>query len=261
MNCNSVIPVIIPYFKEKEKLKKCISSIEKSTYKNTNIFIRDNSDNNILFTAAINEGIEKFITEKNIEYILILNQDAYLHSNALTHLIETMESEPLCGIACPIQINELKKITWAGGLNSFPFGKHNKPELGSIKNNFETFWANGAAMMLRVKMIREIGMFDKNMKFICSDADYSFTARSRGWKIIVTHDAFVNHSLSSSAGIDNLWLDKIKYEDTIYFSNKWLNGDLYKELSYEGKNLSRIEIRSTLDKLYKELDYITKNLM
>ena len=47
----------------------------------------------------------------------------------------------------------------------------------------ETYWANGACMMIRASLIREIGLLDRNLRFVCSDADYSFTARARGWTI------------------------------------------------------------------------------
>jgi len=81
-------------------------------------------------------------------------------------------------------------------------------------------------MMLRVTMVHEIGYLDKNLRFIGSDADYSFSAASRGWKMMVVPDALAVHELSSSGGEDNLTISIIKAEDMFYFGEKWLTGGL-----------------------------------
>jgi GT2 family glycosyltransferase len=104
-------------------------------------------------------------------------------------------------------------------------------------------------MLLRVKMIREIGFLDKNMRFICSDSDYSFTARSRGWKVKVVHQAHVYHSAGSSGSTASTFINKIKNQDAIYFAKKWLSGDLYRSLSYEGEKLTRMKIQTAIQKL------------
>jgi GT2 family glycosyltransferase len=102
-------------------------------------------------------------------------------------------------------------------------------------------------------MIREIGLLDKNMRFICSDSDYSFTARSRGWKIIVAVESRVYHSAGASCAVKNDLLDGIKIRDAIYFADKWLTGDLYKRLSLEGARLSDADIRLSVDKFKRAI--------
>ena len=46
----------------------------------------------------------------------------------------------------------------------------------------------------RTEALREVGLFDKNMKFICSDVDFSYSCRQRGWKIYVVPAARVEHA-------------------------------------------------------------------
>ena len=155
---NKTIPIVIPYFRAPEELKKCKEAIEAQNYKTIEIYVHDNSENNILFTAAVNKGIEQYAYDQNIEFILVLNQDAYLSQNTLIHLLNTMGSRPDCGIACPLQIDAKNGgVYWGGSLDAFPFGKHLSQPIESYKSDFETFWANGAAMLLRTKMIKEIG--------------------------------------------------------------------------------------------------------
>ncbi len=250
------IPIIIPYFRAPEELRKCKHAIEAQSYKHIEIFIHDNSENNILFTAAVNKGLEKFAFDKDIDFILVLNQDAYLDQSAIVHLIRTMNSFPECGIACPLQINQGSgDLFWGGSLDAFPFGSHIVKPIQSYKNDFETYWANGAAMLLRTKMIREIGLLDKNMRFMCSDSDYSFTARSRGWKVMGSVNSIVYHSSGQSglAGNSNSFINKIKIEDTIYFAKKWLTGEIYKNLAYEGESLTKLKVNSFLQSLELQL--------
>lgn len=110
------IPIIIPYFCAEEALKKCLFAIENQSYKPIEIFVRDNNVDNILFTAAINEGLEKYSSNKDIDYILILNQDAYVQKETIRFLVKSMEADENCGIVCPIQISSKDgSIYWAGG--------------------------------------------------------------------------------------------------------------------------------------------------
>ncbi|QWD94693.1 glycosyltransferase family 2 protein [Polynucleobacter sp. MG-Unter2-18] len=244
------IPVIIPYFCAEEELQKCLSALEDQSYKPIDIFVRDNSIDNILFIAAINEGLQKYSSNKDIDYILILNQDAYVQKETIRFLVKSMEADENCGIACPIQISSKdNSIYWGGGFEAFPFGRHQGGSLSEYSKDFDTYWANGACMLLRVKMIREIGFFDKNMKFICSDSDYSYTARSRGWKVKVAHQAHVYHSAGACGSVENSFINTIKNQDAIYFAKKWLNGDLYKSLSYDGEKLTRMKIQTLIQNL------------
>ena len=245
----NLIPIIIPFYKEAEKLKKCISAINAQLYQPTEIFIRDNTDDNILFTAAINEGLKKYSFNPDVKYLLILNQDCYLRTDTLTSLVECLDKNPRCGIACSIQVDQSNQVTWGGSYDAFPAGVHKMDPLNSYTQDFDTYWANGACMLLRHEMVKEIGLLDENMKFICSDSDYSFTARSRGWSVMVVAKSIAEHSLSSSGSVGSEAISSRKKLDVIYFAKKWLTGELYNELSCEGGTLSRLRIKSIIDNL------------
>lgn len=234
------IPVIVPYFRAPEALLKnrqCLSN--QSDLITIELFIRDNSDDNILFTKAVNEGLKSFLFHEKCNYILVLNQDAFMQNNCLIEMIKVMDDNPSIGICTPISIDNNWKINWAGGADAYPFGVHLTSKIELLPQNpYFTHWANGACMLLRTSMIREIGLLDENMQFICSDSDYSFTARSRGWDIAVAPKAFVEHTYGGSSRSGNEWLENIKLQDQLYFAKKWLSGDLYRSLAVEGDKLS-----------------------
>ncbi|MDB5801560.1 MAG: putative glycosyltransferase [Rhodocyclales bacterium] len=235
----NLIPIVIPYYKAPEKLKKCLGHIKAQLYSSIETFVRDNSEDNIYYTAAVNEGLLKYAFRDDVQYILVLNQDAYLEPDAVEMLVQFMDEQPDCGIGCPLQVDSNWSVTWGGSLNAFPAGKHKGGDISNFTEPAACYWANGACMMIRTSVIKEIGVFDKNMRFICSDSDFSFTARSRGWHVCVVPSAICEHSPGAAGSLSNTPLEIIKLGDIQYFLKKWLSADLYKELALEGPELTK----------------------
>ena len=254
-------PVVIPYFREPEALSRCLAAVAAQENITTEVFVRDNSTDNILFTKAINEGLRKFAYRPDVDAVLILNQDAYLEPNCLQYLLGVMNQNPKAGIVIPVAINANKQATSFAALAAYPWGVSRGGELKDVPTTtYGTYWANGACMLLRSSMIREIGLFDENMRFICSDADYSFTARSRGWEVLVSPNALVEHSLNSSGQNTNFWLEEIKLSDQLYFAQKWLSGDLYRALAFEGATLTEQLIHEEIGKTAAQLKLVRQHL-
>jgi GT2 family glycosyltransferase/Tfp pilus assembly protein PilF len=236
------IPILIAHFRAEEKLKRCLAAIHSQNYAAVEIFVRDNSEDNILFTAAVNEGLYKHAFRPEVEFVLILNQDAYILPDTLNHLVACMRANPTCGIACPIQLAEDGSVHWGGGLQLTPLGMHRCDPLESYTADFETYWSNGAAMLVRTQLVKDIGVLDSNMRFICSDADYALTARSRGWKVMVATRARVHHGSGQSMVANEAFIHRIKCEDSAYFHKKWLSTEVFQELAYEGASIHPAEI-------------------
>ncbi|MBL7185327.1 MAG: tetratricopeptide repeat protein [Phycisphaerae bacterium] len=248
-----MIPVIIPGYRKPEQLDRCIAHLSVQTVE-VETFVRDNSVDNIYFTAAINEGIRKYL-DKDCEFILALNQDMYLEPNAIEEMLKFMDSHPECGIGTPLQLHSENPdfVVCGGCLEAFPFGKHQQGPLSEFAKNEPLFWGNGACMMLRKEMIREIGLLDKNLLFIGSDSDYCFTARSRGWQIWRIANARGIHEHGASGAVADPGMDLLKINDMLYFGKKWLTGELYRELSAEGKNCTPEAVETIMNQLAEAL--------
>lgn len=251
------IAVSIPYFRNKEQLEQCIEHLQRQTVAHRlRIYIRDNSTDNILFTKAVNEGLLYGMRFGDTKYHLLLNQDCYLMPDAIEKLVYAMEHHPEMGVCGPVQhaASQPEAIMWAGSLEAFPFGRHNVAAPSASEKNQggirDTPWVNGAAMLIRDETLRECGLLDKNMEFICSDADFSFTARARGWQCSVVINAQCLHELgASTAQGTNPELEKRKLLDVKFFCEKWLNGHLYRRLALEGPILSQQRV----DAIYQEI--------
>jgi len=250
---DKTIPVIIPHYRAPDALRQTVALAQAQVGVDVEIFVRDNSDDNILFTKAVNEGLAKYCFSGAHEYVLVLNHDANMKPDCLSELVQAMNIRPSAGIGCPVQIGADGQPTWFGSLQAFPGGAHATGSLDPLPKPFETFWANGACMLLRTAMVREIGLLDANMRFICSDSDYSFTARSRGWDVLVVPSAQVEHSLGGSGQITQPWLESVKLQDTRHFAQKWITGDLYRRMAWEGKSLDAAQVQVTLTQIESSL--------
>ena len=80
--------IIIPYYLAPEALTRCLDALGESTLKNYDVYVRDNSVDNIYFTAAVNEGIRLGLADQQVSDFLILNQDCYLEPSTL-EILET----------------------------------------------------------------------------------------------------------------------------------------------------------------------------
>lgn len=243
-----MIPVVIPFYKNGEQLHKCRRHLAAQTVL-IDVFIRDNSKDNIYFTAAVNEGIRKYLTDPNWDYILIINQDMYLQANALREMLKFMDSHLKCGIGMPIQVTSDNEdlACYAGGAQAFPKGSALAGNVQLYWADAKIPWASGGCLILRREMIQEIGLFDKNLRFVGSDSDYCFTARSRGWEVWRIAQAVGVHEDGQAITADcGEALNLIKVEDMLYFASKWLTGDLYRGLADRCED-------TTAEKIQKEI--------
>jgi hypothetical protein len=180
----------------------------------------------------------------------------YLAKNAVEEMVNFMELHPQCGIGTPLQLDPENPacVIYAGGLNAFPLGQHQHGNFADLSEDAPIVWGNGACMILRKAMVQEIGLLDNNLIFFASDSDYSFTARSRGWQVWRIANARGVHDLHGAGGAtDNLEIELLKLNDLLYFSKKWLTGESFKEMAYEGRQLSPEVIANLVSELEKAI--------
>jgi len=237
-----MIGAIIPFYKRHDQLDRCLDCLRRQTVP-VEIFVRDNSADNVLFTAAVNEGLIRFLA-RDCSYFLVINQDMYLEPDAVEQMIRLMDRQPRCGIAAPLQLLDgTSERVICGGLEAFPSGALNTGPLAWFDRDEPVCWADGACLLLRGRMVQEIGLLDRNMAFIGSDSDYCFTARSRGWEVWSVASARGTHERGGSAGTQDHSLELQKVKDMLYFADKWLTRRVYRQLAHpsETNRLADVE--------------------
>jgi len=227
-----MIGFVIPAYNAPDDLDRCEQCIVRQDVPHE-IFVHDNSIDNIFFTAAVNKGIKKAIMVDHgltqNEYVCVINQDVFLEDGAIKKMIELMRSNPDIGIvcACMLPSDDTNICIDTGGLWALPSG-------GSLQlprhllMATPLLWATAACWLLRPEMIEEIGLLDENLVHFCSDVDYCYTARSRGWEVWRS-TAIGIHRPKSLQLSEELYMQKSK--DTEYFVKKWCGG-LFHDLNF-----------------------------
>lgn len=240
-----MIPVVIPFFRHRDKLDRCLAHLARQSRPVEPVVV-DNNETNRYFTVAVNEGLKRSLASSSA-YYMFMNQDMYLAPDAVERLAQFMEANPRCGIASPLQLSTSQPghVDFAGATEAFPLGFYLNGPRESFRDDREVHWAGGGCLMLRAEMVREIGLLDPNMRFLASDADYCFTARARGWSVWVVAAAAGHHDEGSSKAVQpDLALERVKVDDILYFAAKWLSGGLYRHLAFEGPTLDAARVQA-----------------
>lgn len=234
-----VIRIIIPVYKNPEQLVKChaaIKELEHNKEDRIEVLEVDNNDYNRGFTGAVNEGMRISVLNGD-EYAIILNQDCYLEKDFVQKALAFMDSHPKCAIAGPKQLSSENSdlIIHAGCNEAYPYGRHIS---GLVSNGDYTVskkvpWVTGACMIVRVRSVIDYGLMDESMFLIGSDSDWCYTARGRGFEVWYIAECSCVHEQGVSSGTTDKKISGIMYLDMIYWRNKWIGSDLYRELSME----------------------------
>lgn len=213
---NITTDIILILYGDRTDLNNCIKSIEKYCTE-YNLIVIDNNEINRGFTKAANEGIKA----GKAPYIWLLNQDALVLEGAQEALIKRFAYHEKVGIVGSQQLDPKNpdRIAFGGAQRAFPSGIHKGGlvSMGHCRFPEKQTWINGASMMIRRKMVEEIGLLDEKLFLLYSDSDYCYMARRAGWEAWYEPASRVYHTLGkASKGVSD-WHDK----DMKAFMLKW----------------------------------------
>ena len=214
-----MIGFVIPAYQAPEDLAQCRDCINRQKVI-SGIFVHDNSINNIYFTAAVNKGLKHFAGEA--EYICVINQDVFLKDGAIAKMVKLMRSNPDIGIitACHVRYKGESICIDTGGLWAIPSGGSEQIDKDRV-TDAPLLWATAACWLLRPEMIEEIGLLDENLVHFCSDVDYCYTARARGWEVWRSTAIGIHNPTSMTLSNE---MNIRRSKDLEYFLKKWTGG-------------------------------------
>lgn len=224
MEMNPAISIIVLNYNGKEFLEDCLRSIFKSNYSNFEVILVDNgstddslilaekkfagdlrlkivkNDKNLLFTGGNNRGI----AEASGEYVIVLNNDTTVHPDWLKYVACTMQDETI-GAAQPkiLLFDDPARIDYiGGGLDRYGYAEgigRRMIDSGQFDSmSEEIFYAGGAAMILRKKVLDEVGTFDTKFGAYWEDTDLSWRVRLKKYRIVAIPKAVVYHRVSGT---------------------------------------------------------------
>ncbi|MEW6685478.1 MAG: glycosyltransferase family 2 protein [Candidatus Edwardsbacteria bacterium] len=230
---------------------ECVSTLEETNYPNFKILIVDNGssndsverlrsarpqlpiligDTNVGFAQGNNLGI-RWVMERDADYVFLLNNDTVVDSRAIDELTKVAESDGSIGVVSPKIFYYSSpetfwfvkaKVNLKTGLVGYHQGKNQK-DRGQFDREGDIERASGCAMMVKRKVVEEIGLFDANYFCYLEEVDWCIRCREAGFRITYVPQAKVWHKVASSRGGEKS-AEIIYYcvRNTLYLVTKFL---------------------------------------
>jgi GT2 family glycosyltransferase len=220
-----LVSIVSVNYNGSEDTCELIESLAKISYPNIEIIIIDNaspSDNPkiikqrfpsaILYESIINYGFaggnNQGIMRARGEYVMLLNNDTIVDRGFLEPLVDKLESDKTIGaVSSKIRYYyDRNTIQFAGytpinhrTMRNFAIG-HKEKDDGQYDRDYETSYAHGAAMMVPMRVIKEVGLMSYIFFLYYEEADWSYRIKRAGYKIYYVHNSLVYHKESISVG-------------------------------------------------------------
>lgn len=172
---------------------------------------------NLGFAGGNNVGIRHAL-EAGAEFVLLLNNDALIHPDAISRLVAAAEANPAAGVfSGKIFIGTAGDRLWYAGarwnestqrFHHVGYGEHDAP---CYSDSGATDYASGCAMFVRADLFRQIGLLDENFFLTYEETDFCYRARAAGHASMYVAEAVFRHKVSASFGGESTPLHEYFY--------------------------------------------------
>lgn len=227
----SKVAIIILLYNGRQYLEDLLLSLKEQDYpqESCRIFLVDNAstDNSleyikinfpqfIVIKNEKNEGFPKgnnigikYALRERFDYLVLLNQDTVVDQNWLKELVAVAEQDKTIGSAQPLILfwNDKNKINSSGNkIHFLGFGYCDNFNQGRevAGEASEIGYASGAAVLLRVRVLKEIGLLNENL-FYTEDLDLGWRIKLAGYKIFNAPKSIVYHKFSFNRNKDKYY--------------------------------------------------------
>ena len=166
------------------------------------VYIRN--DKNLGFTGGNNVGI----AAAKGDYVFVVNNDTEVTPNLLEKLLEPFERDPSIGVVSPKikYFSNPTLIQYAGYTPMNPITGQavalgsKQEDLGQFDNSGYTYFAHGAAMLVKREVIEKVGAFADVFFIYYEELDWGERIRRAGYKIYYQAEAEIFHKESVTMG-------------------------------------------------------------
>lgn len=217
--------VITLSWNRRDDTLECLESMQDLDYRNKRLLLVDNgsedgtveivkesfpeveiiaNEKNLGFSAGNNVGLT-YALDQGADYILLLNNDTNIKSNALHELLSSMRDD--VGMVAPkiFYAEDPNRIWSIGGrrhwLTTEKVGDvRGQMDRGQGTRNLERDYLAGCAVLLARRFLEDAGLFDERFFMYYEDSDLSLRARGAGYRLLLSPDSHVWHKVAMSSG-------------------------------------------------------------
>jgi len=153
---------------------------------------------NLGFGKANNIGM-KYALEQHADYVLLLNQDAYLRPDTVERLIEASQRNPDYFVLSPLHLDGTEKKLdinfqhYVSPQNCPDFLSDLALQEGNLREVYDIFFVNAAIWLLPIACLELIGGFDPIFAHYGEDNDYIKRVRYHGYRVGICPKTFAIH--------------------------------------------------------------------
>jgi len=217
---------------------ECLQSLRKLNYPHYNVVLVDNgstdgsverlhlefpevklirNSENLGYAAGNNIGLE-YALSKNVDYIILLNNDTVVDVNLAAGLIKAShEIGNLAIFGCVnYYYNDRKRVQFSGGLFNWKTGDiidqtRHKIDEGQFQLLKEVDTVAGSCLFLPTTIIKTVGLFDNRFFLTFEESDLCCRVKKAGYKVYTYMGAGVWHKVSVSGQAHKKGLNILKY--------------------------------------------------
>jgi len=224
------LSILIPTYNAHEWIQGCLDSIRlhhPSTAYEIIVVDDRSSDDTVEIVRRIYPDVQVFANETNVgfgktvnvglraargDYILVLNNDTWMHEGALDALIGYLDAHPDTGIVGPRVLNSdgslqqqcrrriptpsAALLYFSGVAKLFPKNPRIAGYLMTATDEHQTTEVDavsGACLMVRREVVDRIHGFDPEYYLYGEDMDFCWRAKLAGWKVVYFPGAAITH--------------------------------------------------------------------
>ena len=174
-------------------------------------------DRNGGFAAGNNAGVRQALqSDGSTDYFLLLNPDTLVREGAIRALVDFMDANPDVGIAGSRQESASGAAESTAHNAVTPLGElESSARLGVLSRMLRRYavsppvresahecdWVSGGSLIVRYKVLEDIGGLDEGFFLYFEEVDFCLRARRAGWKVWYVPQSRVVHLEGSSSGI------------------------------------------------------------
>ena len=212
--------------------RECLLSLRGITYPDYEVVVVDNAskgddsrvlmeefgdcirlvqnDRNYGCGGGYNAGVRDAVERSRPDYVLVMNNDIVVAPGFLDELVQAAESDDRIGLVGPKIYHYDREgrsdVVWSAGGKICPWLaevhrliESNMTDAPDCTPRTNVDWVSGAVLLLRSRLVAEVGLFDPWYFFGHEDIDYCLRASRQGFRTVYVPSSRVWHKVGASA--------------------------------------------------------------
>ncbi|MEM8530594.1 MAG: glycosyltransferase family 2 protein [Chloroflexota bacterium] len=241
------VTAVVVNWKLKEATLYCLRSLAQSSTPCRIIVVDNHSDDgsveylmqhfpqaelivmpsNVGFAGACNRAITQALEDPGCEYVFLLNNDAIIHPQAITEMLEAAQTDPTVGIlGSKVYYDDSTNTIWYAGarrrwgvLAAVDTGR-GQIDQGQFDTVRPVDYVFGAAMLIHRRVFEKVGLFDNRFFMYLEDMDLCLRAQDAGFSLLFVPQSRVWHQGSASTSRNSALRNYYVVKSTAYFLKK-----------------------------------------